>query len=56
MGTTKTSVFSETHNRLGNWAKALGHPARIAILQVLAESPGCICGDIVDKYVVDLQF
>ena len=30
-------------------AKALGHPARIAILQFLASRKVCICGDIVDE-------
>lgn len=30
-------------------AKALAHPARIAILQLLARTPGCIGGDIVNE-------
>ncbi|MBA4056342.1 MAG: transcriptional regulator [Marivirga sp.] len=29
--------------------KALGHPARIAILQFLASRKACVCGDIVDE-------
>lgn len=29
-------------------AKALGHPARIAILRLLAERNTCFCGDITD--------
>lgn len=29
--------------------KALGHPARIAIIQQLVETKGCICGDLVEK-------
>lgn len=29
-------------------AKALGHPARIAILRMLAERNTCFCGDITD--------
>lgn len=29
-------------------AKALGHPARTRILRLLARTPGCIGGDIVD--------
>ena len=36
-------------NRLADLAKALGHPARLRILQILAEAPGCICGDIVER-------
>lgn len=30
-------------------AKALGHPARLAILHILARTPGCIGGDIVEQ-------
>ncbi len=30
-------------------AKAIGHPARIAILKILAEKKTCICGDISDQ-------
>lgn len=33
--------------RLARMAKALGHPARIAILRMLAEH-ACVCGQIVD--------
>jgi DNA-binding transcriptional ArsR family regulator len=36
-----------TDARLARMAKALGHPARIAILRVLAER-ACVCGEIVD--------
>ena len=34
--------------RLAAMAKALGHPARIAILRTLAQS-SCICGEIVEE-------
>jgi len=30
-------------------AKALAHPARISILELLASKPNCICGDITDQ-------
>lgn len=33
--------------RLAALAKALGHPARLKILLLLARTPGCIGGDIV---------
>ena len=49
MGLTKTAGFSQTQLELAAFAKALGHPARIAILQFLAAHNGCICGDIVDS-------
>lgn len=48
MGITKTEGFSEGQVRTANLAKALGHPARIAILEQLLESQPCICGDLVD--------
>lgn len=31
------------------WAKALAHPARIAILQLLIQKQSCICGEIVSE-------
>ncbi len=31
------------------YAKALGHPARVAIMQFLMEKNACICGEIVDE-------
>ena len=49
MGLTKTDEFTIKENRIASYAKALGHPARIAILQVLLKSRECICGDIVEE-------
>ncbi len=49
MGATKTNLFTKEQNRIAELAKALAHPARIAILQYLLKTEGCICGDIVDK-------
>lgn len=49
MGLTKSEAFSKTQNELATLTKALGHPARIAILQFLAERKTCVCGDIVDE-------
>ena len=49
MGLTKTEGFTKTQMDLAVLAKALGHPARIAILQFLAERKACVCGDIVDE-------
>jgi arsenite methyltransferase len=34
---------------LANLAKALGHPARVAIVQFLLEQRACVCGQIVDS-------
>lgn len=35
MGATKTEHFTEQQNRMASIAKALGHPARIAIIEYL---------------------
>lgn len=48
MGLTKTEHFTLEQNAIANIAKALGHPARIAILEFLLRSERCICGDIVE--------
>ncbi len=49
MGLTKTEEFTKTQNDLAAIAKALGHPARIAILQFLIKAKSCVCGDIVEE-------
>ena len=49
MGLTKTNLFSTEQNQLAALAKALGHPARIAILEYLSRVQGCVCGDLVDE-------
>ncbi len=49
MGLSKTESFTRAQNEIALLAKALGHPARIAIIQFLAERKTCVCGDIVDE-------
>lgn len=39
---------AEANAALARLAKALGHPARVAILRLLLRRPGCMCGEIVD--------
>ena len=34
---------------LAELAKALGHPARVAVMRLLLTRGDCICGDIVDR-------
>src|SRR5438067_5227651 len=48
MGLHKKEAFSRREQELSDFAKALSHPARIAILKVLAKQTECICGEIVD--------
>ena len=49
MGATKTDHFTPQQNELAALAKALGHPARIAVLEYLLKVNSCICGDIVNE-------
>jgi DNA-binding transcriptional ArsR family regulator len=49
MGLSKTEEYSKIQNEIASLAKALGHPARVAILQYLAERKTCVCGDIVEE-------
>lgn len=49
MGATKTDHFTDSQNRIAAIAKALGHPARIAIIEHLMKVNACICGDIVNE-------
>jgi ArsR family transcriptional regulator, arsenate/arsenite/antimonite-responsive transcriptional repressor len=49
MGITKTEGFTTAQNELAILAKAIGHPARIAIIEYLLKTDTCICGDIVNE-------
>lgn len=49
MGITKSAVFTDEQNKLANLFKALGNPARLAIIAYLIKQESCICGQIVDE-------
>ena len=49
MGATKTDHYSDIQNDIAIIAKALGHPARVAIVDYLLKVNACICNDIVDE-------
>jgi DNA-binding transcriptional ArsR family regulator len=49
MGASKTEAYSSKELTLAKYAKALSHPARVAILNVLLKKQSCICGDIVEE-------
>jgi DNA-binding transcriptional ArsR family regulator len=42
----KTEAFTEAQQEIARFAKLLGHPARVAILQHLAACKTCYSGDI----------
>ncbi|MGZ5287768.1 MAG: ArsR/SmtB family transcription factor [Flavisolibacter sp.] len=45
----KKDEFGKKEQELAAFAKAISHPARVAILKVLAVKNECMCGDIVDE-------
>lgn len=49
MGLTKTDLFTEEQNKLALFAKAIAHPARVAIIQHLIKSNTCINNELVKE-------
>lgn len=49
MGASKTDLFTKKQNELASMAKAIAHPARIAILQELIKAKACVCGSLVEE-------
>lgn len=49
MGASKTENYTELQNHISLISKALGHPARVAIVDYLIKVDTCICGDIVNE-------
>jgi DNA-binding transcriptional ArsR family regulator len=49
MGATKTGLFTKQQNDIAVMAKAIAHPARVAILQYLVKKNTCITGGLVDE-------
>jgi len=49
MGTTKNTDYALQQLSLAKFAKAISHPARVAILNLLLKKQACVCGDIVDE-------
>jgi ArsR family transcriptional regulator len=48
MAIHKKESFSKKEQDLAACAKAISHPARIAILKILANRNECVCGEIVE--------
>ena len=40
---------TDADDELASLAKAVGHPARVQILRLIARNTACICGDVVDE-------
>jgi DNA-binding transcriptional ArsR family regulator len=48
MGASKIIDYSDAEVQIAKFAKALSHPARVAIIHLLLQKQSCICGDIVE--------
>lgn len=48
MALNKKTEFSSLEQKIASFAKALSHPARVAILTAIAQRGVCICGEIVE--------
>lgn len=49
MGLIKTELFTDEQNQIAVFAKAFGHPARVAILQYLFKMNTCVGGELVKE-------
>ena len=49
MGISKTEIFTELQNEIALYAKVIGNPARVAILEYLFNLNTCVCGDLVNE-------
>ncbi len=50
MRTMKPQVAEKEMDRLADLAKALSHPARVKILDILNRRNACICNELVDEF------
>ncbi len=48
MAYSKKELFSSQEVEISKIAKALSHPARVKILNILVDTNVCMCGDIVE--------
>jgi ArsR family transcriptional regulator, arsenate/arsenite/antimonite-responsive transcriptional repressor len=49
MAHNPSTDYREDELQMARYAKALSHPARIAILRFLVRQNACFCGEIVDE-------
>lgn len=49
MGLSKIEEFTVRENKISGYARALAHPARVAIIEMLLKKQSCVCGEIVDE-------
>ncbi|MDF1551231.1 MAG: metalloregulator ArsR/SmtB family transcription factor [Bacteroidales bacterium] len=44
----KVEIITEKHIKIARYAKALGHPVRVYVLELLSEQSCCYSGDLSD--------
>lgn len=49
MASPKKEHFTIADQEIASIAKALSHPARVAILRMLSDKQGCVCGELVES-------
>lgn len=49
MAYSKAEHFEEKDIVIARFAKALSHPARVAIIRLLSKQEACYCGDLVNE-------
>lgn len=49
MGVTKTETYEQVKVDFAHMLKAIGHPARLAIIEAILETKACVCGDLVKE-------
>lgn len=49
MAYSKANDFGENDVMVARFAKALSHPARVAIIRLLSRQQACYCGDLVNE-------
>ena len=49
MGASKTADYTQKEIILAKYAKAISHPARVAILNLLLKKQACVCCSIVEE-------
>lgn len=49
MGLTKTETYDSAKIDFAHMLKAIGHPARLVILEAILETKACVCGDLVKE-------
>jgi ArsR family transcriptional regulator, arsenate/arsenite/antimonite-responsive transcriptional repressor len=49
------TTYTEDQTRLARFAKAMGHPARIKILEILSHRGCCYSGNIADEFPIALS-